>query len=72
MLESEYCDKFKILGKYIAYDEIISTITDLRLKYHNEALEGKRTEREAVEIDSALCLLSSIARDRKEVYLKKC
>lgn len=72
MLEAEYCDKFKILGKYIAYDEIINTIADLRLKYHKEALEGKRTEREAVEIDSALCLVSSIARDRKEMYLKQC
>jgi hypothetical protein len=72
MLEAEYCEKFKELGKMIAYDAMINTIIDLRIKYHNEALEGKRTEREAVEIDSALCLLSSMARDRKEEALKKC
>lgn len=72
MLEFDYCEKFKELGKMIAYDSMINAIIDLIVKYHNEALEGKRTEREAFEIDSALCLLSSIARDKKEEALKKC
>lgn len=72
MLESDYFEKFKELGKMVAYDAMINTIIDLRVKYYNEALEGKRTEREVVAIDSALCLLSSIARDKKEEALKKC
>lgn len=65
-------EKFKNLGKYLAYDEMINTILDLKVKYHYEALEGKRSEREYVEITSALDILSSIAGDRKEVYLKQC
>lgn len=65
-------EKFKNLGKYLAYDEMINNILDLKVKYHCEALEGKRSERETVEITSALDILSSIASDRKEVYLKKC
>lgn len=65
-------EKFKNLGKYLAYDEMINTILDLKVKYHYEALEGKRSGREEVEIINALDILSSIVRDRKEVYLKKC
>ena len=60
------------LGKYFAYDEIISNITDLKVKYHDEALKGLRTEREVVEISTALDLVSSIARINGKEYLRRC
>lgn len=73
MLESEKnFEKSVCLGKYFAYDEIISNITDLKIKYHEEALEGLRSEREAVEITKALDIVSSIARFKGKENLKKC
>ena len=73
MLESEKnFEKSICLGKYFAYNEILSDITDLKIKYHEEALEGSRSEREAVEITKALDIVSSIARFNRKENLKKC
>ena len=72
MNETENFEKSVNLGKYLAYDDIISKVTDLKVKYHKESLEGSRSWNETVEITNALDLLSSIARCKSNEALKQC
>ena len=71
MLESEYFEKFKTLGKYLAYGEMVDTINELKMKYHEEA--GKlRSFKETEKIIETLDMISNIAIIKGRENLKKC
>ena len=72
MLETEYFEKFKTLGKYLAYGEIIDTINELKQLYREEAKQGLRSWKETEHIINALDILSGSAIIKGKEYLKQC
>lgn len=71
MLETEYFEKFKTLGKYLAYGEIVDTISELKTKYIEEA-GIKRSFKETEKIIDTLDMISNIAIIKGRENLKKC
>ena len=71
MLEFEYFEKFKTLGKSIAYSEMVSTILELKDKYIDEA-GRKRSFKETEKIIETLDMISNIAIIKGRENLKKC
>ena len=71
MLEAEYFEKFKTLGKYLAYGEIVDTINELKIKYREEA-GIKRSFKEIEKIIETLDMISNIAIIKGRENLKKC
>ena len=71
MLEFEYFEKFKTLGKSIAYSEMVNTILELKDKYIDEA-GRKRSFEETKNIIETLDMISNIAIIKGRENLKKC
>jgi hypothetical protein len=71
MLEFEYFEKFKTLGKSIAYSEMVNTILELKDKYIDEA-GIKRSFEETKNIIETLDMVSNIAIIKGRENLEKC
>lgn len=71
MLESEYFEKFKTLGKSIAYSEMVNTISELKDKYIDEA-GIKRSFEETKNIIETLDIIANIAIIKGRENLEKC
>lgn len=71
MIEFEYFEKFKTLGKHLAYGEIVDTISELKTKYIEEA-GIKRSFKETEKIIDTLDMISNIAIIKGRENLKKC
>lgn len=72
MLEFEYFEKFKELGKNIAYSDMVNTIVELKDKYIEEACQGIRSWSKTTHILDALGIVEGVAIIRGREALKKC
>lgn len=72
MVEFEYFERFKALGKYLAYSEIVDTINELKQLYREEAKQGFMSLKETEHIINVLDILSGSATIKGREALKKC
>lgn len=68
MLEEVYFEKFKTLGKYLAYGDMVDIVNVVKEKYHSEA-GIKRNWRETEQIIKALDFVSNIAKGKAQEEL---
>ena len=64
-LEEEYFEKFKRLGMYLAYGDMVDTINVVKEKYRSEA-GIKRNWAETAQIIRALDFVSNIAQGKAQ------
>ena len=72
MSEDKYFEKFKSLGKYLAYADMVDLLDEVIMQYHTEAKQGFRSWKETEQIIDALTYVSNIASIRRRGNLKKC
>lgn len=68
MLEEQYFEKFKTLGKYLAYGDMVDTIYEIKEKYRSE-VGIKRNWAETAQIIKALDFVSNIAQGKAQEEL---
>lgn len=72
MIEEEYFEKFKSLGMYLAYANMVDTIEELKSLYYDEANQGIRSWKETQQIFNALDIVKGGAKIKRKKYLEKC